>query len=140
VIDAEEIAYLSAEASERGFLSGDAEAAFNNGVALSMEYWGISDADGIAAYLAANPYNTANWKESVGYEKWVHFYANGVQGWAEHRRLDYPILEVPENAVVSSIPTRLPYPISEDTNNGSNLDAVTNDIANITDKLWWDVN
>jgi hypothetical protein len=65
---------------------------------------------------------------------------NGVQGWAEQRRLDFPVLEVPAEAVVNTIPKRLPYPISEDTNNGSSLDAATSDINNITDKLWWDVN
>lgn len=140
IIDAAEVAFMTAEAIERGFLSGDAEAAYNNGVALSMEYWGITDADALAGYLTANAYNASNWKESIGTQKWVAFYMNGVQGWAEHRRLDYPVLEVPEAALTSTIPTRLPYAISEDTNNGSSLRAVTSDINNNTAKLWWDVN
>lgn len=138
IIDAAEVAFMTAEAIERGFLSGDAAAAYAAGVTASMNYWGITE--GIDGFLEANPYNADSWKESIGTQKWVAFYMNGVQGWAEHRRLDFPVLEVPAAAVTSTIPTRLPYPISEDTNNGSNLRAVTSDINNITNKLWWDVN
>ncbi len=138
IIDAAEVAFLTAEAIERGFLNGNAAEAFAKGVTLSMQYWGITD--GIDVYLQANPYNSNNWKESIGNEKWVAFYVNGVQGWAEHRRLDYPVLPVPAAAVVPAIPTRLPYPISEDTNNGSSLRAVTTDINDINGKMWWDVN
>lgn len=140
IIDAAEVAFMTAEAIERGFLPGDAAAAYANGVTFSMEYWGITDAAALESYLEANPYIAANWKESIGMQKWVAFYMNGLQGWAEWRRLDYPVLALPAAAVVSAIPTRLPYPISEDTNNGSALRAVTSDINDINGKLWWDVN
>jgi len=140
IIDAAEVAFMTAEAIERGFLSGNAAAAYNNAVTFSMAYWGITDATALAGYLEANAYNADNWKESIGNQKWIAFYMNGVQGWAEHRRLDFPVLEASSDAVISTIPTRLPYPISEDTNNGTALDAVTSDINNITNKLWWDVN
>ncbi|MFB0948153.1 MAG: hypothetical protein ACI9V1_002123 [Spirosomataceae bacterium] len=140
IIDAAEVAFMTAEAIERGFLSGDAEAAYNEAVTLSMAYWGITDADALAGYLEANAYTANSWKESIGNQKWVAFYMNGLQGWAEQRRLDFPVLEVPAQAVISTLPKRLPYPISEDTNNGAALDATTSDINNITDKLWWDVN
>jgi hypothetical protein len=140
IIDAAEVAFMTAEAIERGFLSGNAAAAYNNAVTFSMAYWGITDAIALAGYLEANAYNADNWKESIGNQKWIAFYMNGVQGWAEHRRLDFPVLEASSDAVISTIPTRLPYPISEDTNNGTALDAVTSDINNITNKLWWDVN
>lgn len=138
IIDAAEVAFMTAEAVQRGFLQGDAAAAYANGVTASMNYWGIST--GIDGYLEANPYNAASWKESVGRQKWIAFFMNGVQGWAEHRRLDYPVLTVPAAAVIQTIPKRLPYPISEDTNNGSALRAITTDINDMTTKVWWDVN
>lgn len=140
IIDAAEVAFMTAEAIERGFLTGNAAAAYANGVTLSMAYWGITDATALAGYLEANAYNASNWKESIGMQKWIAFYMNGVQGWAEHRRLDYPVLAVPAAAVVSTIPTRLPYAISEDTNNGAALRAVTSDINDLEGNLWWDVN
>ncbi|MGK0137887.1 MAG: hypothetical protein ACI9DJ_001341 [Algoriphagus sp.] len=138
IIDAAEVAFMTAEAIERGIIPGDAAAAYAAGVTSSMEYWGITD--GVAGYLENNAYDAANWKKSIGTQKWIAFYMNGLQAWSEWRRLDFPVLDVPADAVISSIPVRLPYPISEDTNNGSALDAATQDINNITTKLWWDVN
>ncbi|MGA0233262.1 MAG: SusD/RagB family nutrient-binding outer membrane lipoprotein, partial [Saprospiraceae bacterium] len=101
------------------------------------EYWGFSDA---SAFLAANPYDEGNWKESIGTAKWVAFYMNGPQAWSEWRRLDYPQLSVPAAASNPVIPVRLPYPVSEETNNGSSLSAATSNIDDMSTKLWWDVN
>ena len=137
VMDFAEVAFLKAEAVERGYLSGTASAYYDMGVSASMEYWGYADASG---FLAANPYDAANWKESIGTQKWVAFYMNGPQAWAEWRRLDYPQLAVPAAASNPVIPVRLPYPISEETNNGTSLGAVSSNIDDMSTKLWWDVN
>ncbi|NNL91593.1 MAG: SusD/RagB family nutrient-binding outer membrane lipoprotein [Saprospiraceae bacterium] len=137
IIDWAEVAFLLAEAMERGYTSGNAADMYNAGVESSMAYWGYDDASG---YLANNPYDAANWKESIGYEKWVAFYMNGPQAWAEWRRLDAPSLAVPAAASNPSIPVRLPYPISEETNNGNSLDAATSDANDLNGKVWWDVN
>ncbi|NNE26223.1 MAG: SusD/RagB family nutrient-binding outer membrane lipoprotein [Saprospiraceae bacterium] len=137
VMDFAEVAFLKAEAVERGIIAGDAAAYYDMGVAASMEYWGFSDA---SAFLAANPYDAANWKESIGTAKWVAFYMNGPQAWSEWRRLDYPQLAVPAAASNPVIPVRLPYPVSEETNNGSSLSATTSNIDDMSSKLWWDVN
>ena len=104
-----------------------------------MTYWGIDSADA-AAYLAANPYDSSDWKNSIGWEKWVNFYTNGYEAWSEFRRLDSPSLAVPALAEVSSVPTRLPYPQSEVSNNSAQLDKVTSTPSEITTKLWWDKN
>ena len=139
IISHAEVKFLLAEAYERGYLTGDAEAAFNAGVNSSMEYWGVesSDAD---TYLAANPYDSANWKSSIAWEKWVNFYTNGYEAWSEFRRLDSPSLVVPALAEVPSVPTRLTYPQSEVSNNSAQLEKVTTNPGEITTKLWWDVN
>lgn len=138
VMDFAEVSFLMAEAVERGFITGDAAQFYNDAVGASLEYWGYAnDAD---AYITANPYDATNWKASIGEQKWLAFYMNGPQAWAEWRRLDYPQLTVPEAAVISVIPVRLPYPISEDTRNGTALSAATSDINDLTQKLWWDVN
>jgi hypothetical protein len=139
IIDRAEVAFMTAEAIERGYLSGDASAAYADGITASMNYWGTTDQTAIDNYIAANPY-TGNWKEVIGLQKWIALYMNGVQAWAEWRRLDYPQLDVPAAAINPTIPVRLPYPISEDTNNGSQIDAVTNDINDLNTKMWWDVN
>ena len=140
IMDYAEVKFLEAEAFQRGILTGDAAASYAEGVAASMNYWGISDDAAIADYVAANPYDNGNWKESLGWQKWIAFYMNGPQAWAEWRRLDYPQLEVPAAATNDVIPVRLPYPISEDTRNESSLDAVTSNPNDLSTKLWWDVN
>ena len=140
LMDYAEVAFLKAEAVERGFTSGDAAAMYAEGVTASMNYWGIEDQAAIDDYIAANPYNDSNWKESLGWQKWIAFYMNGPQAWAEWRRLDYPELEVPEAATNPVIPVRLPYPISEQTRNNSSLQKVTSNPNDLSTPLWWDVN
>jgi hypothetical protein len=49
----------------------------------SMNYWGISDDTAIEAYVADNAYNSANWKMSIGNQKWIVLYMNGFEGWNE---------------------------------------------------------
>lgn len=138
VMDFAEVSFLMAEAVERGFTTGDAEQFYNDGVRASLDYWGY--ADNADAYIAENAYDAANWKASVGQQKWLAFYMNGPQAWAEWRRLDFPQLQVPAAAVIPAIPVRLPYPISEETRNNSSLSAVTSDINDLMTRVWWDVN
>lgn len=140
IMDYAEVAFLMAEAIQRGFTSGDAAAMYAEGVTASMNYWGIEDQAAIDDYVAANPYNADNWKESLGWQKWIAFYMNGPQAWAEWRRLDYPELEVPAAATNPVIPVRLPYPISEQTRNNSSLQKVTSNPNDLSTPLWWDVN
>lgn len=139
VIDRAEVAFLTAEAIERGYLTGDAASAYADGITASMNYWGVDDQAMIDSYISANPY-AGDYKEAIGVQKWIAMYMNGLQAWAEWRRLDYPSLSAPAAAVNPTIPVRLPYPISEDTNNGSQIDAVTTNINDLDTKMWWDVN
>lgn len=140
IMDYAEVQFLLAEAYERGIVSGDAAAAYAEGISASMMYWGISDDAAIDAYVAANAYDAGNWKESIGTQKWIAFYMNGPQAWAEWRRLDYPVLEVPAAATNDVIPVRLPYPVDEQTRNASSLSEVTSTPNDMSTKLWWDVN
>lgn len=134
-----EVKFLEAEAIERGFISGDAEAAFNAGITAAMNEWEITDVDAIADYISANPYDAANWKESIGTQLWIALYTNGLEAWASVRRLDQPVLEVPEAAFTDFIPVRGLYPTDEQSTNLDNLSAVPYADA-LDTKLWWDMN
>ncbi len=135
-----EVQFLLAEAYQRGILSGIAEDAYKSGITASLNQWGITDGTVVDNYIGANAYNAANWKESVGTQKWVAFYMDGYQAWCEWRRLDYPQLAVPATALITSIPVRLPYPLSETQNNSSNLGQITSTPAEMITKVWWDIN
>ena len=145
LIDYAEVEFLLAEAVERGYtVTGTAEEHYNNGIRASILYWGGTDAEA-DAYLAQPEvaYATAagNWKQKIGTQKWLALYNRGVEAWAEWRRLDYPILNIPEDMTYADIPVRMPYPFDEGELNPTNYEAAVSamggDTPNI--KLFWDI-
>jgi hypothetical protein len=144
-----EVEFLLAEACERS-VGGDlvptnAESHYNKAIRASMDYWGVDTVD-TKAYLAqpSVAYSTAatTWQEKIGKQKWLGLFDRGEEAWAEWRRLDYPILAVPDAMTIADIPVRMPYPYNENKNNKTNYtDAVTamgGDDASI--RLFWDTN
>ena len=108
-----------------------------------MKYWGVSDADA-AAYLAQPGVDytsaTGTYKQKIGTQKWLGLFDRGVEGWAEWRRLDFPVLNVPSGMTYSDIPVRMPYPFNENKTNKTNYDAASAAIGGdeATTKLFWD--
>lgn len=143
LMTAAEILFAKAEAIQRGYISGDAASAYNEAIRVSFLYNGI-DEDELAAYLAQDgvKYNAANWKELIGTQKWICLFAQGIQGWAEWRRLDYPVLSPGPAAVISSIPCRRAYTSTEYATNGENVAEAVARLASgkdlFTEKMWWD--
>lgn len=136
-----EMKFFEAEAIQREFISGNAAEAYNAAVAASMTQWGITDQAAVNFYLAQpiNVYDAANWKNSIGMQKWIALYGNGIEAWSEWRRLDVPMLAVPAAAVRTSIPVRAFYPAVELGNNPTSVaNAGFENEMNI--KPWWDVN
>jgi len=139
-----EVEFLLAEAAERG-LGGvtGAETHYNNAILASLKYWGVSDADA-AAYLAQPGVDytsaTGTYKQKIGTQKWLGLFDRGVEGWAEWRRLDFPVLNVPSGMTYSDIPVRMPYPFNENKTNKTNYDAASAAIGGdeATTKLFWD--
>lgn len=151
-LDYAQVQFILAEAVERGFISGDAASYYNEGVRASMEFWGITDGAAIDAYLAqpSVDYNARigageSWREVIGSQKWIALYMQGIQGWAEWRRLDFGILQVPADGPLngSGIPNRMEYPLDEQTLNKANYEGGLQLLGgpdNLDTKLWWDVN
>jgi len=155
LMDYPETEFGLAEAGRRGYtVPGTPEQHYNNAVTASIIYWGGTAAQA-AAYLAqpAVAFTTAsaNYKESIGIQKWIALYNRGYESWTEWRRLDFPKLLPPSAATAPagqsvpdglSIPVRLIYPINEQTLNGAKraeaAAAIGGDV--VTTKLFWDVN
>lgn len=139
-----EVEFLLAEAAERelGGVTSPGDH-YRTAIEESLKYWGVSEADA-NDYLsqAAVAYGTAQgtYKQKIGTQKWLALFDRGVEGWAEWRRLDYPILNPPQNMEYSDIPTRMPYPYNEDTMNKTNWEAASAAIGGdeATTKLFWD--
>lgn len=144
IIDYVEVLFLMSEAAQRGGYNTSMSAAeyYNMAVTESILYWGGTQ-DDADTYLASVPYDGANWKESIGTQKWLALYNRGVEGWAEWRRLDFPVLNVPEGMVYGDIPKRMPYPYDEVAQNGENYYNAVEKMGGVDDHrqpVFWDVN
>lgn len=141
-LDYTEVEFLLAEAVERGFTVGlTAADHYNTAVTSSIEYWGGTLAD--AALYLAQPlisYNSsADFKQKIGFQKWLAFYNRGWDAWIEWRRLDYPQLQ-PAFRALSAIPLRFTYPVNEQNYNTANYNTAAKAIGGdvVTTKLFWD--
>lgn len=143
VIDYVEAEFLRAEAIERGFsVEGTAAEHYANAVKASIIYWGGSAAEA-DAYLAKPEVNYAtaagDWKQKIGFQKWIALYNRPFDGWTELRRLDQPKLGEPA-APKSGFPNRFTYPNNEQQLNGDNYTKAASDIGGdkVETKIFWD--
>ena len=68
--------------------AAQAEAHYNAAIEASCATAGVGGADAVKAQF---PYNQANYKQSIGVQKWISLAGvNTYEGWCEARRLDYP--------------------------------------------------
>lgn len=143
LIDLVEVEFLRAEAVERGFdIPGSAEDHYKNAITASILYWGGTSEDA-AAYLNQPEvaYATAagDWKQKIGFQKWIALYNRPFEAWVELRRLDQPNLPLAENAV-SGFPNRFRYPGNEQQLNKENYSSASSNIGGdeTETKLFWD--
>lgn len=127
---------------------------YEKGVKASLERWGASTNE-ISSYLDKLP--KAN-KENVLSQKYLALYGQGIESWTEIRRTGYPLFLVKKGDVVWSgivqgkpvsytfnpevgnvIPSRLVYPLKEQSTNKANYQSALSqqgDDVQFT-KLWW---
>jgi hypothetical protein len=145
IISYAEVLFDRAEAVERGFATGNAADLYNQAVTASLNQYGITGSTEISTYLsqAAVKYDASNYKKSIGNQKWIALFGQGLEAFAEWRRLDYPQLQPAVAGTLNGkIPVRFIYPGTEQTLNGTSYRAaVANQGADVlTTKLWFDVN
>ncbi|MEN8251085.1 MAG: SusD/RagB family nutrient-binding outer membrane lipoprotein [Bacteroidota bacterium] len=141
IMTSSEILFAKAEAIERNYIAGNADVEFNAAIRASMEYNNV-DSDKIDAYMATITYDAANWREEIATQKWIALFGQGIQAWAEWRRLDFPVLTPGPGASISTIPRRRAYNTNEYS---TNLENVTEAVKRLesgndlyTERIWWD--
>ena len=146
LMDYADLSFILAEAAARGIsVPGSAEEYYAQGIRASMNFWGVSDAAAISAYIAANPYDAANYQQSIGVQRWIALYMQGIQGWSVWRRLDFTgVFKMPVDGSligINQIPLRLTYPNDEQTLNSESYQAAVSEQGSdsYTARVWWNV-
>lgn len=133
---------LLAEATVKGYMSGNAEDLYATGVAKAFDYWGMTLP---ASYLESTD---AAWDENRAVEqiitqKWIASIGNAYEGWAEWRRTGFPTAIRPVEASLNNnlYPVRMPYPSDEQALNFENYQtaAAATDDNSVNVSVWWDL-
>lgn len=143
IVNYAEVLFGRAEAAARGFTTENAEDLYNQAIKASLNQFGITDLTAINNYIgqATVKYNAGNFKKSIGEQKWIALFGQGLEAFAEWRRLDYPQLTAGVAGTLDGkIPVRFIYPGSEQALNGDNYKKAVTDQGtdNLLTKLWFD--
>ena len=135
--------FILAEAAQRNLISGNAADLYQQPIRASFKQYGITGKP-VDDYLAQASvvYDATNYKKSIGEQKWLALFSEGLEAFAEWRRLDYPQLTPAyTGALQGKMPLRLTYPSSEQALNGNNYKAaVARQGADLlTTKVWFDI-
>ena len=135
-----ELLFIKAELAYKGITAaGDVTTSYTDGIKASFSQYKLT-AD--AAYLTANALKmgTAGYTQIIE-QKWIALYGQGLEAWTEYRRTGIPALSPSViNVNAGIIPTRLPYPGSEESLNYTNFSSALTKQGGQNDmkfKLWF---
>lgn len=162
LINAAEVSFLTAEAKLRAGDDAAAKAAYNDGIAKSVNYYYAlralsndntagtlmpTNAAEIAAYTAGVKVNwdlaatAADKLNLIATQKWIHYnVVQPMENWAEIRRLHAPVFSfwVDNANAQTQPPYRWIYPSSEQTYNAANY-ATVQGTDNLNTRIFWDI-
>lgn len=142
IITAAESLLLQAEAVQRGYLSGSAQALYESAITESYKLLGLTPAQATTYY--SQSFNLVGWNasankiEAIINQKWIALNGiNGAETWIENTRTGYPA-HVPLSTVApgTSRPIRLLYPSSEIAGNTANVPH-QNESEAFTSPVFW---
>lgn len=138
LLDYSTVSFELAEAVEREFITGNASDYYEDGIEASFDALGLSAE--AASYITANPYDAANWEESIGIQKYIALFHNGHEAWTEARRLGVPQLAAAASNGRAN-PNRMIYPVEEVLINTTNYNEAASAMGgdDTTSTIFWDV-
>ena len=116
-----DLLFTKAEFAYKGITAaGDAATNYTNGITASFSQYNLTVP---STYLTANALKTgADGYTQIMEQKWIALYGQGLEAWTEYRRTGIPALQPSViNTNAGIIPTRLPYPGSEESLNYTNF-------------------
>ncbi|HPE76238.1 MAG TPA: SusD/RagB family nutrient-binding outer membrane lipoprotein [Draconibacterium sp.] len=119
LLSAAEVNFILAEASLYGWVSGNAETYYTNGIKESFNAWGLGSQ--FNNYIGNAPYNGL---ESIIQQKWIASWSAAAEAWFDYRRTGLPDLQTGVSARREKLPLRFYYDINEDlSTNTENAEA-----------------
>lgn len=143
--------FLQAEATQRGWLAGNARQIYESAVSESFVWLGLTSTQAATYYTQVNVNGVANpvsnWDSStdkitlIVKQKYISLTGvNNFEAWVDYRRLgvpaDLPMSMYPGRGT-NVIPLRLMYPTTEYVTNSANVNA-EGTINGQTSKIFWD--
>jgi len=154
---------LLAEAAYRGWVSGDAQTYFKNGVQAALEQFSQFTTAGAqslySTYLTSSAISTyvnaqvaqfsSNPLKAINIQYYINCFCDEYETFANWRRSGYPELVQPANAASygecategGTIPRRFRYPEDESQVNSTNYKAAVSNLSNgdrFDSRMWWD--
>lgn len=140
-MDYAELSFILAEAAQKGYISGDAEAFYLNGVNAAFAKFDVIpdpsyfDQDGVK--LSADRETAL---DQIAVQKWMGLFYCGMEAYFDWRRTGRPeITPGPDNLNANRVPLRFVYPGAEQAVNGSNWQEAISRIGgddNINAIMW----
>jgi len=133
-----EVAFILAEASQRGWIGGDAQSLYEEGVQSNFDYWNVAMPGG---YLAGAGVDYDGGLETIINQKYIALFYTDYQGFIEFKRTGFPSTIAPgPDAFYSTYPSRFEYPSEEQALNVENYNAAVSRMGSdeITTKVWWE--
>ncbi|WP_116107225.1 SusD/RagB family nutrient-binding outer membrane lipoprotein [Lewinella sp. IMCC34191] len=119
-----EVQFLLAEAAEKGYIEGDAEAFYLEGIRSTMTYYGTEATD---EYLSQEGVAYTDDRDEnlrlIARQKWLSLFMVGLEAWFDYRRTGLPELTPGPDATLDRIPLRIQYPDEEQVLNTTNYQA-----------------
>ena len=137
-----ELQFALAEASLKGYISGDYNTYYQEGVSASFDYWGVDlPLDYFARPSISLTGNTEQDLVKILSQKWLSLINNGHEAWFNVRRTGIPNLQPgPDDLNAGLYPVRYLYPESEQATNAENFQEAAERIGgnNVNSKGWWE--
>lgn len=146
LMNCSEVKFLLAEVYAKGYVQGNVRQVYEDGIRLSMEYYGIP-ATTVAAYLdqSAVMLDIANPMEQIMTQKWLSLFMVGYESWFDFLRTGLPeqdeLLDNRNPTAAGEVPSRFYYPEDEQVLNTKNYEEAVERQGgedNINSKLWWE--
>jgi hypothetical protein len=144
IVRAASVLLARAEAADRGWTTEVTSTLYQAGINASFEQWGLAlPAPAYFANPAVALGAAGTNLQKIATQQYIAYYGDGVQGWSNWRRTNYPALLPAPDATNSPkvIPRRYMYGTSDQTLTKAGYDEA---VARLTggdqmdSKIWWD--